>query len=117
MKILENIKIFLLRSMFSEQHTWNILGDHFKKKGFVHHQTKSFDHFINVGIHTIITEEPEILLNSKNGKNPGSYTSYKVSFSNVHIPSPTVTEDTRVLRDFYPSEARQRDLTNPPSET
>jgi len=97
--------------MFSEQHTWNILGDHFKKKGFVHHQTGSFDHFINVGIHTIITEEPEILLNSKNGKNPGSYTSYKVSFSNVHIPSPTVTEDTRVLRDFYPSEARQRDLT------
>ena len=68
--------------MFSEQHTWNILGDHFKKKGFVHHQTKSFDHFINVGIHTIITEEPEILLNSKNGKNPGSYTSYKVSFKN-----------------------------------
>ena len=97
--------------MFSEEHTWNILGDHFKKKGFVHHQTGSFDHFINVGIHTIITEEPEILLNSKNGKNPGSYTSYKVSFSNVHIPSPTVTEDTRVLRDFYPSEARQRDLT------
>ena len=97
--------------MMSEQHTWNILGDHFKKKGFVHHQTGSFDHFINVGIHTIITEEPEILLNSKNGKNPGSYTSYKVSFSNVHIPSPTVTEDTRVLRDFYPSEARQRDLT------
>ena len=97
--------------MISEQHTWNILGDHFKKKGFVHHQTESFDQFINVGIHKIITEEPEIVLNSKNGKNPGSYTSYRVSFSNVHIPSPTVTEDTRVLRGFYPAEARQRDLT------
>jgi DNA-directed RNA polymerase beta subunit/intein/homing endonuclease len=97
--------------MFSEQHTWNILGDHFKKKGFVHHQIGTFDHFINVGIHTIITEEPEILLNSKNGKNPGSFTSYKVSFSNVHVPSPTVTEDSRILRGFYPSEARQRDLT------
>jgi len=97
--------------MISEQHTWNILGDHFKKKGFVHHQTESFDQFINVGIHKIITEEPEIVLNSKNGKNPGSYTSYRVSFSNVHIPSPTVTEDNRVLRGFYPAEARQRDLT------
>ena len=97
--------------MMSEEHTWNILGDHFKKKGFVHHQTESFDQFINVGIHKIITEEPEIVLNSKNGKNPGSYTSYKVSFSNVHVPSPTVTEDTRVLRGFFPSEARQRDLT------
>ena len=97
--------------MMSETHTWNILKDYFKKKGFVHHQTESFDHFINVGIQKIITEEPEILMNSKSGKNPGSYSSYKVSFSNVHIPQPTVTEDTRVLRGFYPSEARQRDLT------
>jgi len=95
----------------AEEHSWNILGDHFKKKGFVHHQTESFDQFINVGIHKIITEEPEIILNSKNGKNPGSYTSYKVSFSNVHVPNPTVTEDTRVLRGFLPAEARQRDLT------
>ncbi len=95
----------------SEEHTWNILGDHFKRKGFVHHQTESFDQFINVGIHKIITEEPEIVLNSKNGKNPGSYTSYKVSFSNVYVPNPTVTEDTRVLRGFFPAEARQRDLT------
>jgi DNA-directed RNA polymerase beta subunit/intein/homing endonuclease len=97
--------------MMSEEHTWNILGEHFKRKGFVHHQTESFDQFINVGIHKIITEEPEIVLNSKNGKNPGSYTSYKVSFSNVYVPNPTVTEDTRVLRGFFPAEARQRDLT------
>ena len=97
--------------MMSEEHTWNILGDHFKRKGFVHHQTESFDQFINVGINKIITEEPEIVLNSKNGKNPGSYTSYKVSFSNVYVPYPTVTEDTRVLRGFLPAEARQRDLT------
>ena len=97
--------------MISEEHTWNILGDHFKKKGFVHHQTDSFDNFINVGIHKIITEEPEIVLNSKNGKNPGSYSCYKVSFSNVYIPCPSVTEDTRVLRGFFPGEARQRDLT------
>ena len=97
--------------MMSETHTWDILKDHFKRKGFVHHQTESYDHFINVGIQKIITEEPDIVMNSKSGKNPGSYSSYKVSFSNVHIPQPTITEDTRVLRNFYPSEARQRDLT------
>ena len=97
--------------MMSETHTWDILKDHFKRKGFVHHQTESYDHFINVGIQKIITEEPDIVMNSKSGKNPGSYSSYKVSFSNVHIPHPTITEDTRVLRNFYPSEARQRDLT------
>ena len=97
--------------MMSEEHTWNILEDHFKTKGFVHHQTESFDQFINVGIHKIITEEPEICIITKGGKSTGSYSRYRVSFSNVYVPKPTVTEDTRVLRGFYPSEARQRDLT------
>ena len=97
--------------MMSEEHTWNILEDHFKRKGFVHHQTESFDQFINVGIHKIITEEPEICIITKGGKSTGSYSRYRVSFSNVYVPKPTVTEDTRVLRSFYPSEARQRDLT------
>jgi DNA-directed RNA polymerase beta subunit len=96
--------------MMSEQHTWNILDNHFKTKGFVHHQTESFDRFINVGIPRIITEEPDILIVAKTDKDR-KFNSYRVSFSNVHIPSPTVTEETRVLRGFYPSEARQRDLT------
>jgi DNA-directed RNA polymerase beta subunit/intein/homing endonuclease len=97
--------------MMSEEHTWNILEDHFKTKGFVHHQTESFDEFVNVGIHKIITEEPEICITTKGSKGTVSYSKYRVSFSNVYVPKPTVTEDTRVLRSFYPSEARQRDLT------
>jgi len=95
----------------SEEHTWNILENHFKTKGFVHHQTESFDEFVNVGIHKIITEEPEICITTKGSKGTVSYSKYRVSFSNVYVPKPTVTEDTRVLRSFYPSEARQRDLT------
>jgi len=97
--------------MMSEEHTWNILENHFKTKGFVHHQTESFDEFVNVGIHKIITEEPEICITTKGSKGTVSYSKYRVSFSNVYVPKPTVTEDTRVLRSFYPSEARQRDLT------
>lgn len=105
--------------MLSEQHTWNILGDHFKRKGFVHHQTESFNHFLNVGIPKIVTEEPDIVITSKNNKNDKNdkndknekFKSYRVSFSDIHIPFPTVTEETRELRGFYPSEARQRDLT------
>jgi DNA-directed RNA polymerase II subunit RPB2 len=96
--------------MISDQHTWNILGDHFKRKGFVHHQTESFDHFLNVGIPKIVTEEPDIVIIPKTDKDQ-RFTSYRVSFSDIHIPSPTVTEETRELRGFYPSEARQRDLT------
>lgn len=43
-----------------EENTWNILNDHFKKKGFARHQLSSFDNFINIGIPKIVTEEPDI---------------------------------------------------------
>ena len=95
----------------SEEHIWNILGDHFKRKGFVHHQTESFNSFINTGISKIITEEPDILITTKESDKERKFTSYRVSFSDIHIPSPTVIEESREIRGFCPSEARQRDLT------
>lgn len=85
----------------SEKQTWNILGDHFKTKGFVSHQTDSFDHFLNDGLSKIMTEEREIKIKEN----------YHISFSDIYVPSPTITEENRLLRGFYPSEARQRDLT------
>lgn len=95
--------------MMSEEHRWNILADYFKEKGFVKHQTETFDHFINVGLAKIINEEPGI--NIKAPKNDNRFKSYRVFFSDVYVPSPTVIEENRELRGFNPAEARQRDLT------
>lgn len=100
--------------MLSENHRWNILGDHFKTKGFVHHQTESFDQFINVEMPRIISEEPPLLIKRQTeGKNINimEYESYSIDFSDVYVPKPTVTEEDRVLRGFLPGEARQRDLS------
>lgn len=101
--------------MLSEKHRWKILGDHFKTKGFVHHQTESFDHFLNIELPRIITEEPPIVISHANNntteRNSIDYESYTIQFSDLYIPKPTVTEEDRVLRNFYPGEARQRDLT------
>lgn len=101
--------------MISEQHCWDILNNNFKTKGFVHHQTESFDKFITTGISKIITEEPPIVIenHSKDEKESRNllYKSYTITFSNVYMPKPTITEEDRTLRGIYPSEARQRDLT------
>ena len=51
--------------MITEEQSWKILGDNFKEKGFVHHQTESFDNFINNGLATIITDEPPIVIQPK----------------------------------------------------
>lgn len=95
--------------MLSEEHCWNILGDNFKKHGFVHHQIESFDYFINTSLPKAITNEPPIvIIPEKDSKSV--YTKYTINFSDVYIPSPSVIEEDRTLRSFNPSEARQRDL-------
>lgn len=94
--------------MISEERCWEILNNYFTNKGFVHHQTESFDQFVTVGISKILTEEPPIVIEPDD---KAIYTKYTINFSNVHIPKPTVSEEDRTVRHFYPAEARRRDLT------
>ena len=98
--------------MISEERCWEILRNNFETKGFVHHQTESFNSFINHGIEKILKQEPPIVIvNNKDDKSSDSYSTYSISFDDVYIPSPVVIEEDRIMRKFYPSEARQRDLT------
>ena len=90
--------------MISEQDTWTILDDYFKKNGLVSHQVESYDHFLNVGIPSILRDEPPITIQKGNNK-------YTLSFSDVYIPLPTLIEEDREIRGFNPAEARLRDLT------
>lgn len=95
--------------MISENQCWELLGNHFKTNGFANHQIESFDEFINNGIQNILNTEPNILIEPKNKDK--KFVKYKVKFDDVYIPSPTIIEENRVLREYNPCEARQRDLT------
>ena len=90
--------------MISEQDTWNIIDDYFKRNGLVHHQVDSYNYFVNFGIANILRDEPPIVITKGNNK-------YTLIFSDVYIPKPTVIEEDREIRGFNPTEARLRDLT------
>lgn len=90
--------------MTTETQSWNILGDFFRKYGFVHHQTSSFNKYLDTDIPRIILEEPDIIISQKEGHK------YTVKFGEVYIPFPTIIEDN-VPRICFPSETRQTDLT------
>ena len=90
--------------MISEQDTWTILDDYFKRKGLVHHQVDSYNYFVNFGIANILRDEPPIIINKGNNK-------YSLIFSDVYIPKPTFIEEDREIKGFNPAEARLRDLT------
>lgn len=96
--------------MLSENRKWEIIEDYFKKYGFARHQMESFNWFINFGLHNIIAESSDIVKTNKEVKDR-KYISYRLSFSDIYVPKPTVIEETREMRNLYPLEARNRDLT------
>ena len=99
--------------MVTEEHCWDILRNNFETVGFVQHQTESFNNFINNRLNQIFMEEPPIVITTKqkDDKSSESYEKYTVSFSDIYVPSPILIEEDRSIHVFYPSEARQRDLT------
>ena len=89
--------------MINEQVSWKVLKTFFERKGFVSHQTESFDWCINEGFE-IIVKNAEIY-HEKNGS------IYSVSFSNVYIPQACMVDDSHNIYNIFPAEARQRNLT------
>ena len=68
--------------MVSEKHCWDILKNNFETKGFVHHQTESFNNFINEGISKIVTEGPPIVISSKSKDDDVFYQNYSIDKKN-----------------------------------
>jgi len=87
----------------SENYIWNIVKEYFDTVGLVDHQVTTFNDYINSGIQRVVSEN-DIDIQQKE-------LNYHVSFGQVYIPSPTLIEEDRKVRKFYPSEARVRDLT------
>ena len=83
----------------SHENIKNIIESHSKQIGLVDHQTRSYEQFLTHGIEEI------------KSNNPFDLPSRKITFSDVYIPKPTVTEEDRTVRNLIPSEARIRDLT------
>src|SRR3989344_5815044 len=73
--------------------------------GFVDHQIKSFDEFIETRVQRIIDEIGEIQLETP------ELAEFKIKLGKVRIPNPVVKEADGATRPISPMEARVRDLT------
>jgi DNA-directed RNA polymerase beta subunit len=89
--------------MSLETQVFDIIGDYFKKYGFIRHQIESFDKFLQ-DIQRIINEEPDISIN-KNAKEK-----FTVHFGEIYMPFPTIVEENRSVTKLYPNKARNEDL-------
>lgn len=93
-----------LSDTLTENYKWNIMNEFFKEKGFVSHQLDTFNDYLSNGIERVVSENDIVI-------NQSSTQKYTVSFSDVYIPNPSTIEEDRTVRNMFPAEARQRDLT------
>ncbi len=82
-----------------------LLGAFSKSVGFVEHQKKSFNEFIDFRLQRIIDEIGEIELETP------ELAEFKIRLGKVRIPKPNVKEADGAVREITPTEARIRDLT------
>lgn len=94
-----------MNNILSEDNRLKIVGDYFKTNGLVKHQIDSFNWFITKGLKYIIHNESSIKYEST------KYDNYILKFSNICVESPTIIESDRIIRDLYPQEARNKDLS------
>ncbi len=85
---------------------YSVLLNAFKNSvGFVDHQIKSFDEFVDLRVQKIIDEIGEIELETP------ELAEFKIKLGKVRIPKPSIKEADGAVRKITPMEARIRDLT------
>jgi DNA-directed RNA polymerase beta subunit len=101
-----SIKVYQdLSSVLCEETRLNIVKDYFNINGLVKHQIDTFNWFVVKGLKNIINNEPSIKYESS------KYDSYTLKFSNICVEPPTIIDDDRIIRNLYPQEARNKDLS------
>ena len=86
--------------------SYPVLLQSFKNSvGFVDHQIKSFNEFLDFRIQKIIDEIGEIQLETP------ELAEFKIKLGRVNIPKPQIKEADGAVREITPMEARMRDLT------
>src|SRR3989338_7750685 len=82
-----------------------LLGSFKNSVGFIDHQVKSFNEFVDLHVQKIIDEIGEIQLETP------ELAEFKIKLGKVRIPKPNVKEADGAVRKITPMEARIRDLT------
>jgi DNA-directed RNA polymerase II subunit RPB2 len=94
-------------NLLSENNCNEVLKSFCETKSPADTQINSFNHFIQMGLPTIITGEEFVIdLDDKDKKKKKIY---KLVFGDVYVTKPTIVEN-QTIKILYPHEARLRDL-------
>ncbi|KAG0490160.1 hypothetical protein HPP92_007023 [Vanilla planifolia] len=100
----------------TQEDAWAVISAYFEEKGLVRQQLDSFDEFIQNTMQEIVDESADIEIRPESQHNPGRQsdfleTIYKISFGQIYLSRPMMTESDGETATLFPKAARLRNLT------
>uniref|UniRef100_A0A0D3BKU1 DNA-directed RNA polymerase subunit beta n=1 Tax=Brassica oleracea var. oleracea TaxID=109376 RepID=A0A0D3BKU1_BRAOL len=100
----------------TQEDAWTVISAYFEEKGLVRQQIDSFDRFIQNTMQEIVVESSDIEIRSASQHNPGhqsdfAETIYNISFGQIYVSKPMMTESDGEMATLFPKAARLRNLT------
>ncbi|RID50350.1 hypothetical protein BRARA_H01086 [Brassica rapa] len=100
----------------TQEDAWTVISAYFEEKGLVRQQIDSFDQFIQNTMQEIVDESSDIEIRSASQHNPGhqsdfAETIYNISFGQIYLSKPMMTESDGEMATLFPKAARLRNLT------
>nr|AAY89343.1 RNA polymerase II second largest subunit [Antirrhinum majus] len=100
----------------SQEDAWTVISSYFEEKGLVRQQLDSFDEFIQNTMQEIVDESSNIEIRPESQHNPGGNSDfaeamYRISFGQIYLSKPMMTESDGETNTLFPKAARLRNLT------
>lgn len=100
----------------TQEDAWAVISAYFEEKGLVRQQLDSFDEFIQNTMQEIVDESSDIEIRPESQHNPGRQTDFtetvfKISFGQIYLSKPMMTESDGETATLFPKAARLRNLT------
>ncbi|KAI7738156.1 hypothetical protein M8C21_007539 [Ambrosia artemisiifolia] len=100
----------------TQEDAWTVISAYFEEYGLVRQQIDSFDQFIDNTMQETVDEFGHIEIRPESQHYPAlqpdfAETIYKISFSQVYVGKPLMTEADGETRTLFPKAARLRNLT------
>ncbi|KAG0488467.1 hypothetical protein HPP92_007278 [Vanilla planifolia] len=95
----------------TQEDAWAVISAYFEEKGLVRQQLDSFDEFIQNTMQEIVDESADIEIRPESQHNPGRQsdfleTIYKISFGQIYLSRPMMTESDGETATLFPKAAR-----------
>ncbi|KAF7303246.1 DNA-directed RNA polymerase subunit beta [Mycena kentingensis (nom. inval.)] len=98
----------------TQEDCWAVISSFFDQKGLVRQQLDSFDEFVSNTMQELVDENAELILDQADqhsGHESDMTRRYEITFGQVYLSRPTVTEADGTVVPVFPQEARLRNLT------